>query len=771
MSRNTGVLLPSLSNKETSRELQVHLKPKKAKHRSKIQKVSDGQHPLSIEPTTRQLLSDIIGSKRCVFACADSSGITTVPEICGGVRRRESENNILEESDGLIGHNNLIFPCNTVGSTPLQKSPELDPIKVGQASLLPGQESDDSLECQAVTTVVDGATTSVNRESLGVSNPVHHNNGCELLGMGSASGLSDSSGTMVKPDQQQVFEQQRAASSLGSHTGIQNTYMENPRDDTYRQQYSGGIHKSPGRHKKQVTATAGVKDSALGRTQSQVYKSGSPEGDTKLPSRLPEQMQSVPGRMESQRPGVSSVDRTLDCSSSGFIRQKEQCEMPDVLLSLSPRRTMGSRCLLDQLEPSQNVHFSASTFDFQSTEQNLSRPGGSNLDCPVLAKKTVVCSATTISYGSSDPSRSRGPVNSGTSGASQSEPSSSFSMEPEWRILKSKGFSNRLSETLLQSRKKVTRQIYSKAWRVYNNWCEANSRDTGHSNSVLEFLQDGFQKGLSSSTLKVQVSALTVFLDRKLAEEEDIIRFFKALRRIRPTIHSRVPSWDLNTVLQGLCEPPFEPLVDSSDKLLTIKTAFLLAITSARRVGELQALSILEPYCVISDDRITLRLDTSFLPKVVSKFHRSQEIFLPSFCNNPSNQKEQKLHCLDVRRCVLEYLQRTKSWRTSNALLVLFAGKFRGKQASKSTIARWIKQAISLSYAQQGKQLTSAVRAHSTRAVSTSWAERAGASVEQICKAATWSSQNTFVRHYRLDVLSSADLTFGRKVLQAVIPP
>ncbi|XP_068121256.1 uncharacterized protein [Hyperolius riggenbachi] len=495
------------------------------------------------------------------------------------------------------------------------------------------------------------------------------------------------------------------------------------------------------------------------------------KGDTKLPSRLPEQMQSVPGRMESQRPGVSSVDRTLDCSSSGLIRQKEQCEMPDVLLSLSPRRTMGSRCLLDQLEPSQNVHFSASTFDFQSTEQNLSRPGGSNLDCPVLAKKTVVCSATTISYGSSDPSRSRGPVNSGTSGASQSEPSSSFSMEPEWRILKSKGFSNRLSETLLQSRKKVTRQIYSKAWRVYNNWCEANSRDTGHSNSVLEFLQDGFQKGLSSSTLKVQVSALTVFLDRKLAEEEDIIRFFKALRRIRPTIHSRVPSWDLNTVLQGLCEPPFEPLVDSSDKLLTIKTAFLLAITSARRVGELQALSILEPYCVISDDRITLRLDTSFLPKVVSKFHRSQEIFLPSFCNNPSNQKEQKLHCLDVRRCVLEYLQRTKSWRTSNALLVLFAGKFRGKQASKSTIARWIKQAISLSYAQQGKQLTSAVRAHSTRAVSTSWAERAGASVEQICKAATWSSQNTFVRHYRLDVLSSADLTFGRKVLQAVIPP
>lgn len=63
------------------------------------------------------------------------------------------------------------------------------------------------------------------------------------------------------------------------------------------------------------------------------------------------------------------------------------------------------------------------------------------------------------------------------------------------------------------------------------------------------------------------------------------------------------------------------------------------------------------------------------------------------------------------------------------------------------------------------------IKAHSTRAVATSQAEWAGASPEQICRAATWSSFSTFVKHYRLDLLSAKDQAFGRKVLQAVVPP
>ena len=63
------------------------------------------------------------------------------------------------------------------------------------------------------------------------------------------------------------------------------------------------------------------------------------------------------------------------------------------------------------------------------------------------------------------------------------------------------------------------------------------------------------------------------------------------------------------------------------------------------------------------------------------------------------------------------------------------------------------------------------IKAHSTRAMAASQAERAGTTPEQICRAATWSSYTTFSKHYRLDLLSAKDQAFGRKVLQAVVPP
>ncbi len=55
---------------------------------------------------------------------------------------------------------------------------------------------------------------------------------------------------------------------------------------------------------------------------------------------------------------------------------------------------------------------------------------------------------------------------------------------------------------------------------------------------------------------------------------------------------SRVPHWDLAVVLEALCRPPSEPIEDISDRLLTLKTVFLLAISSLKRVGDLQALSV-----------------------------------------------------------------------------------------------------------------------------------------------------------------------------------
>ena len=68
----------------------------------------------------------------------------------------------------------------------------------------------------------------------------------------------------------------------------------------------------------------------------------------------------------------------------------------------------------------------------------------------------------------------------------------------------------------------------------------------------------------------------------------DLLRSFQveALgRAVRP------PSWDLLKVLEFLCSPVFEPIANASLRDLTRKTLFLVALATAKRVGELQALS------------------------------------------------------------------------------------------------------------------------------------------------------------------------------------
>lgn len=198
---------------------------------------------------------------------------------------------------------------------------------------------------------------------------------------------------------------------------------------------------------------------------------------------------------------------------------------------------------------------------------------------------------------------------------------------------------------------------------------------------------------------------------------------------------------------------------------------FLVAITTARRVSELEALSIRAPFFQVFPDRLIFKTDPAFLPKVASSFHRGQEIILPTFCSNPVREQEHIFHKLDVRRCVLQYLDSTKQFRKSDSFFVLFSGARKGFKASKRSIARWLRLAISQAYVVGGLEPPEGIKAHSTRAVATSQAEWAGASPEQICRAATWSSFSTFVKHYRLDLLSAKDQAFGRKVLQAVVPP
>ena len=89
----------------------------------------------------------------------------------------------------------------------------------------------------------------------------------------------------------------------------------------------------------------------------------------------------------------------------------------------------------------------------------------------------------------------------------------------------------------------------------------------------------------------------------------DLLQSFKVeapCRSVRP------PSWDLIKVLEYLRSPVFEPLSSASLRDLTRMTLFLVALTTAKRVGELQALS-----CIVSFSSSAAGL--SYVPEFLAK--------------------------------------------------------------------------------------------------------------------------------------------------------
>ncbi|CAJ1084196.1 uncharacterized protein LOC115559511 [Xyrichtys novacula] len=101
-------------------------------------------------------------------------------------------------------------------------------------------------------------------------------------------------------------------------------------------------------------------------------------------------------------------------------------------------------------------------------------------------------------------------------------------------------------------------------------------------------------------------------------------------------------------VLDTLCRAPFEPLEQVELKWLSCKTALLLAITSAKRVGEPHPLSISESCLWWNPDQsdITLWPNMDFLPKVPSAANINWPIMLARFDPLPGDGADQlKLLC------------------------------------------------------------------------------------------------------------------------------
>ncbi|XP_077326372.1 uncharacterized protein LOC143961088 [Lithobates pipiens] len=530
-----------------------------------------------------------------------------------------------------IGPPHIIHSRGTVGTLACKGAPTGNSDKLVLRGL-PGETIQDSPSGPEKALVVEGSLKSGQRSTLVFSGRPEADYRCKLLGVGCPPRRADGPGELDSQGVQEVLQLEGTQGHSARAMGLQESGSGTPCPDPFRQRHSCILYNKAGGHKEQGAAILGQPDSVMGRGQPEVHISSAPQRGPECGSRFSEQGKSSGIRMESEPRSFSRADCEMGPTSDRPICVTKQQQGEGLLLFKQTRSGKRTRCPSTPVGFPPVLRFSPLSIDPSGSKEIAGGIHESNPSGPLLAQKVMVCYHTEDDGGTPlGSSASKGSPNPGTSSASEHRATQFDRVVTEEQILKRKGLSDKLVTTLLGSRKDTTRAIYFKTWKRFNSWCLSKEFPPQEIFSVLEFIHEGMELGLAASTLKTQVAALSVFLERRLSQEQLIVRFFKALVRARPVPFKFFPKWDLSLVLRALTKEPFEPPAAATLRLWSLKLVLLVAITSARRVSELQALSIVEPFCCIFPDRVVLKTDPGFLPKVSTAFHRTQKIVLPTF--------------------------------------------------------------------------------------------------------------------------------------------
>ena len=185
---------------------------------------------------------------------------------------------------------------------------------------------------------------------------------------------------------------------------------------------------------------------------------------------------------------------------------------------------------------------------------------------------------------------------------------------------KSRAFREGLLGVLSGCLRSFTSRLYQLRWQIFCGWCRG--RGVAPVNATVPVVMDFLirlrhDKGLSVSAVKGYSSALNSVLalkGRDLASSREITMLLRSFSRSVNPVELRPPAWDISLVLQSLNGAQYEPLRTCEERFLAQKMLFLLAVASAKRIGELHALSYR-----VSHSRGWGEVSFSFVPGFVAK--------------------------------------------------------------------------------------------------------------------------------------------------------
>nr|CAI5824339.1 unnamed protein product [Callosobruchus analis] len=282
---------------------------------------------------------------------------------------------------------------------------------------------------------------------------------------------------------------------------------------------------------------------------------------------------------------------------------------------------------------------------------------------------------------------------------------------------------------MLSSISESTIRQYSNTYKLWYEYCTTKNIPLYRASvkEVITFLQGLYSQGNHRyGTFNTHRSALSLILHSEVGNNSLLKRYLRGIARGRPQKPKYNHTWDPSLVLRYLELPANSGTL----RALSHKTVTLLALITG---GRLQTISLIRVSNIISREK-EIQISITDPIKTTMSLRAQPYLHIPFFLANKN---------ICPASTLMKYIDATKHLRQDeDFLFITYSGKHR--RASKQTISRWVKSTL-----KEAGIDTAIFKPHSTRHSSTSAANRAGVSMEEICNTTGWSQgTSTFAKFY-----------------------
>ena len=306
------------------------------------------------------------------------------------------------------------------------------------------------------------------------------------------------------------------------------------------------------------------------------------------------------------------------------------------------------------------------------------------------------------------------------------------------RRFESVGLSKDTVELLVGSNRQNTNKSYQSAWFKWYNWMVTRNKDPIRPtvNEVLEYLSCLSKKGNAYSTINIARSVISMTSDPvegiNLGTHSLVRRLMKGIYNAFPPRPRYTHFWSVELVLSYISSLGLNEGL--SLKMLSLKTAMLLALSTMFRVSEI---------CCI--DRSSITFNDSEAKILLSNPRKTQRG--TALASVSIKKKRDVVICPVI--ALANYVSRTEDYLKECNRKNLFISYTRPFAAVKpSTLGNWLKRFLKLAGVN-----TKVFSAHSTRGATASNDFHAGLTIDSILKAGSWKSKRTFDTFYCKPVL------------------